>query len=224
MAHTRACAYARGSVSECKCSCGGALHGSGWASAKRRAAMNRATGEAEGWLAGTMVDFPAASISAAAINAAMDALSDGIAEAIVGMLNRNGCFDSSGANHMLCDFLASIACAMQRFRNEFQHQVAYIVSAILKSRKKGKLSVIPGPVVNVVAHAAVDVITKLLPSHHFDDVLRAIRFLAISVCPEPEDHKAVVQCCLSPLENYILSDVIKQELREELPRGWMTRG
>jgi hypothetical protein len=186
--------------------------------------MNRAKSEAEGWLAGTMVGLPAAAISAAAISAAMDALSDDLAEAIIGTLNRNGYFDPTGANHMLCDFLASIACAMQRFRNEFQHQVAHIVSAILKSRKRGKRSVIPGPVVNAAAHAAVDVITKLPAGHHFDDVLRAIRFLAISVCPAPEDHKTVVQCCLSPLEDYILSNVIKQELREELPRGWMTPG
>lgn len=92
----------------------------------------------------------------------------------------------------------------------------------LEIPKKGNRSVIPGPVVTVAAQAAVNVLARLPSTCQFDDALRAIRFLAISVCPAPEEHKAVVQCCLSPLEVYVLSDAIKQDLEDELPRGWVT--
>ncbi len=273
--HSSLCANATGPASECKCSCGGALHGSGLASSshgrasagrsapawtplvdhvphtptvpwsglwsafkerrtkrraaakkarqeRQRAAIDRAKDEITDWLAATVVDLPAAGPVVAATNAAMDAVSGDISNAIVGALNRNGYFDSSGASHMLCDFLASIACAMQKFRDQFQHHVADIVKAILRSRKMGNRSVIPGPVVTVAAQAAVNVLTRLPSACHFDDTLRAIRFLAISVCLAPEEHKAVVQCCLSPLEAYVLSDAIKQDLEDELPRGWVT--
>ena len=62
---------------------------------------------------------------------------------------------------------------------------------------------------------------KLPPARQFSDLLRAVRLLAISICPAPEQHRSVVQCCLSPLEIYVLSDVIKQDLKDKLPRGWM---
>lgn len=190
---------------------------------RQRAAIGRAEDKINDWLAATVVDFPAAGIAVAATNAAMDAVSDDIAHAIVGALNRNGCFDSSGAGHILCDFLASIACAMQNFRDQFQHHIVDIVKAILKSRKKENRSVIPGPVATVATQAAVNVLTRLQSVHHFDDMLRAVRILAISVCPAPEKHRAVVQCCLRPLEVYVLSDAIKQDLKDELPRGWITQ-
>ena len=273
--HPSSCANATGPASECKCSCGGALHGSGLASSsharvsagrsapawappvdqlphiptaprsglwsafkerrtkrravakkvrqeRQRAAIDRAKDEITDWLAATVVDLPASGPIVAATNAAMDAISGDIASVIVGVLNRNGYFDPSGVSHMLCDFLASIACVMQKFRDQFQHHVTDIVKAILRSRKKGNRSVIPGPVVTVAAQAAVNVLTRLPSACHFDDALRAIRFLAISVCPAPEEHKAVVQCCLSPLEVFILSDAIKQELEDELPSGWVS--
>jgi len=190
---------------------------------KQRTAIERAKDQITDWLAGTIVDFPAADVTIAATNAAMEAVSGDIANAITGMLNGNGYSDPSHASHMLCDFLAAIACAMQRFRDQFQHHVADIVRATLKSRIRGNRTVIPGPVATVAAQAAVNVIMKLPPVHHFDDVLRAIRLLAISVCPAPEKHKAVVQCCLSPLEVWVLSGAINQDLRNELPRGWMAR-
>ena len=189
---------------------------------RQRAAIERAEDKINNWLAATVVDFPAAGI-AAATNAAKDAVSDDIANAIVGALKRNGWFDPSRTSHILCDFLAAIACAMQKFRDQFQHHIVDIVKAILKSRKKENRSVIPGPVATVAAKAAVNVLTRLQSVHHFDDMLRAVRCLAISVCPAPERHRAVVQCCLRPLEVYVLSDAIKQDLKDELPRGWMTR-
>ena len=190
---------------------------------RRRAAIERAKEQINDWLATTIVDFPAAGIAAAATNAAMEAVSNDIANAIMDALSRNGYSNPSRISHMLCDFLAAIACAMQTFRDQFQYHVADIVKTILKSRKKAGRPVIPGLVAAVAARAAVNVIMKLPPAHHFDDLLRAIRFLTISACPAPQDHEAVARCCLSPLEVWVLSDAIKQELRDELPRGWMPR-
>jgi len=159
----------------------------------------------------------------AATSQAIDALSNAVASAIVNALNRNG-YRWSHADHVLCDFLASAACAMQKFRDQFQHHVEYIVSAVLSSRRWQKRRVIPEPIVRVAAQAAVNALTTLSPAREFDDVLRAMRILAIATCPAPEHHKTVASCCLKPMETFVLSSVTKQELTRALPRGWMSSG
>ncbi len=113
--------------------------------------MNRATDELEDWLASAVVDSPSG-IAAAATNDAIGAVSADAAAAIVDALNGNG-YQVSRSDHVLCDFLASIACAMERFQQEVKHSVEYIVSAILRSRKKAKRSAIPRPAVSVAAKA-----------------------------------------------------------------------
>lgn len=78
----------------------------------------------------------------------------------------------------------------------------------------------PEPLARVAAQAAVDALTKLSVIRQFDDLLRATRILPVTMCPAPENHKAVVLYCLSPLEKDILSDATKQALVDSLPRGW----
>jgi hypothetical protein len=40
---------------------------------------------------------------------------------------------------------------------------------------------------------------RLAAVQHFDNLLRAIRILAVTRCPDPLHHRAVAQYCLSPL-------------------------
>jgi len=181
--------------------------------------MSRAQSEIRGWLAGAIADPPGS--PAAVAGQAVGAISDSVASAIVDALNRGG-YRRSAGDHVLCDFLAAAACMMQKFQDQFESGVAHMVSAVLMSRAVARRSEIPKPLAELAAQAAVDALMNLSPARHFDDLLRAVRISAISFCPDPVHHDAVVRCCLSPLEKGVLSDAIRQELTDSLPRGWMT--
>ena len=183
--------------------------------------MGRAIDEIADWLTGVAADPP--TTVTAATSQAIDAISGAVASAIVNALNRNG-YRWSDADHVLCDFLAATACAMQKFRDQFQRYVEHMVSAILAARRGQKRRVIPESVARVAAQAAVNALTKLSPAREFDDLLRAMRIMAIATCPAPERHKAVASCCLKPMETFVLSSVMRQELTRALPRGWMSSG
>lgn len=171
--------------------------------------MEKAADDIKDWLTSVGADPP--TTVAAATNQAVDALCDKVASAIVNALHRNG-YHWSPADHVLCDFLAAAARAMQTFRDQFQHQVEHIVSTILASRREQKRQGIPEPVVRVAAQAAVNALMKLSPAREFDDLLRAMRILAVATCPAPEQHRSVAIDCLAPLETGVLSSAMKQEL------------
>jgi hypothetical protein len=228
MTHTGRCSGAK--TDRCKCSCNGALHGGSAVVAttwlvtqpgrtEHHSAMSRAQSEIRDWLAGAIADPPGS--ATAVTEQAIGAISDSVASAIVDALNSGG-YRRSAGDHVLCDFLAAAACMMQKFQDQFERGVAHMVSAVLTSRAVARRSEIPKPLAELAAQAAVDALMNLSPARHFDDLLRAVRISAISFCPDPTHHDAVVRCCLSPLEKGVLSDAVRQELTDSLPRGWMT--
>ena len=111
--------------------------------------------------------------------------------------------------------------AMQEVQDQLERAVAHMISAVLTARRKEHRPGIPEPLAAVAAQAAVNTLMKLSAIRQFDDMLRATRILAIMACPAPERHRAVVLYCLNPLGKEILSDAIRQELTDSLPRGWM---
>lgn len=58
---------------------------------------------------------------------------------------------------------------------------------------------------------------KLTPVRLWEDVRRAVRLLAVSMCPNVADHPEVEQYCLQPLASELLSFEIQEELAESLP-------
>jgi hypothetical protein len=44
-------------------------------------------------------------------------------------------------------------------------------------------------------------ISRLALVGQIDDVQRALRILAVLMCPAPEHHRAVVEYCIDPLES-----------------------
>jgi hypothetical protein len=183
--------------------------------------MSRAKAELESWLAATAAN-PPASVSAVT-EQTTTIVSQAVANAIVDALHQNG-YHWTHADHIVCEFLAATARAMQKVQEQFDRAVELIVSAVLTSRRREHRSAIRGPLVEVAAQAAVNALTKLSAVRHFDDLLRSTRILAVMTCPAPEHHRAVVRYCLSPLEKDVLSDATRQALVASLPRGWMTSG
>ena len=93
--------------------------------------MGKVANKIKDWLVGVAAAPPTS--VAAATSQAVDAASNAVASAIVNALKRNG-YSWSRSDHVLCDFLAAAACAMQKFRDQFQRQVAHMVSTVLASQ------------------------------------------------------------------------------------------
>ena len=181
--------------------------------------MARAKAELESWLA-TAAASPPDSVSAVT-EQTVGMVSGAVANAVVDALNRNG-YHWTDSDHVVCDFLAAAARAMQELQDQFDRAVAHMVSAILTARRREHRPVIPEPLATVAAQAAVNALTKLSAVRQFDDLLRATRILAVMMCPDPAHHRAVVLYCLNPLEKDILSDATRRALTDSLPKGWMT--
>jgi hypothetical protein len=245
MAHTSRCSGAK--TNRCHCSCSGELHGGSATQvrvavispavrrtsstdlspagaptvSKRSRAMARAKADLRSWLVATAATAPdsAQAVTAQTINM----VSDSVATAVVDALNRHGYHWANG-DHVVCDFLAAAAHTMQDLQDQFNRAVTHMVSAILASRRRDHRQAIPKPLATVAAQAAVNALTQLSAVRHFDDLLRATRILAVTMCPASEHHRAVVLYCLSPLEKGILSDATRRALTDALPRGWMASG
>ena len=184
-------------------------------------AMSRAKTALENWLA-TAAASPPGGVSAVT-EQTISMISDAVAGAVVDALDRNG-YRWTDADHVLCDFLAAAARAMQEVQDQLEQAVAHVVSAILTARQREHRPVIPEPLAAVAGQGAVNALVKLSAIRQFDDLLRATRILAIMTCPAPEHHRAVVLYCMNPLGKEILSDAIRQELTDSLPRGWTIPG
>ncbi len=124
-------------------------------------------------------------------------------------------------DHFWCDLLAQFACSMNRLNEEFDKAPDLIVSAIHAARQQDERSAIADITVQVAVKSLVKGIRELPGVRHFDDVVKATKMLASFICPEPEKHRAVVECCISSLGRDIITDEVTGYLRQVLPKEWM---
>jgi hypothetical protein len=134
------------------------------------------------------------------------AVASQIADAITATLRAHGYPPSKWWSHLLCGALAAVAQAMEAGKDLAETAVTQSVTAMLAS------SGITSPVAGLAARAVVDVLMKLPPVQHWDNVRCAVQVLAVSVCPSVANHREVAQQCLRPLASELLSDEIQQEL------------
>jgi hypothetical protein len=145
--------------------------------------------------------------SAVSLVSVVDAdAADQIADAITASLKANGWPRSKWRSHLLCGALTATAHAMEAGEALAKTLVTQGVTAALTSAGA------PGPVADMAARAAVDVLMKLTPYRHWDDIHRGVQLLAVALCPAVENHPEVVEYCLRPLASERLSDVLRQEL------------
>jgi hypothetical protein len=137
--------------------------------------MVRAEAELENWLAAAAASPPDS--VAAITEQTVGMVSGAVASAVIDALNRNG-YQWTPEHHVVCDFLAAAARAMQELQDQFDRAVALMVSAVLAPRRRVHRPAIPEPLVRVAAQAAVDALSKLSAIRQFDDLLRATRILA----------------------------------------------
>ena len=218
MAHSSRCTNARGPASKCRCACNGAAHGGQSRSlvpAARVADFGDVVAAALAQLADWLASGPGAPTQRAA-----DQVGSAIAPAVIRALRRRGLRRYAGrADHLVCDVLAAVAWAMQSAEDAAMVTAERVVEVVLSAPRYGDgRPVIPKLAVKVAAKAAVDALGKLPFVKQYDLTLRAVRVAAITYCPDPEVHRAVVLYCLAPLEEGILAAGTSRALQDLVTR------
>jgi hypothetical protein len=129
-----------------------------------------------------------------------------VSDAISGTLQAHGCPRGKWQSHLLCGALAALARAMKAGQDLAETAVTKSVTAALIS------SGVPRLAAGLAARAAVDMLKKLTPVRHWEDVRRAVQMLAVCLCPNVAEHPEVEDYCLRPLA----SDLLKEPIQEEL--------
>jgi hypothetical protein len=128
-------------------------------------------------------------------------------------------------SHLLCSILAALACTMQKIGEDLDKLTREIATRIVTYFIGRKRISLPPFMVKVVAEAAVKAVDKVIrtlaAAQHFDSLQRAIRILALTMCPAPEKHEDVVRCCLDPLREPIISEAVRERLKVAMP-DWIT--
>jgi hypothetical protein len=134
----------------------------------------------------------------------------------------------SQAHHFWCDILAAFACAIEDLKVLNDRIPEAAASRVLNPTRRDRPPAAEETSVRLATKVAwkeiesqiVEVLLKKLPPlRQLEDLCRAIRILAIMMCPAPEDHRAVVQCCIKPLEEGIISAAVKQRLMSVLDQA-----
>jgi hypothetical protein len=114
---------------------------------------------------------------------------------------------------------------MQQLQDELD-QAIELISADLLAYFIGRRQItIPVPVAKAVAAAAARTVSNFvgnLPvTRHVNDLLQAVRVLAVLACPAPESHEAVIRYALTPLGEPVISNAIQANLKSAMPT-WAT--
>jgi hypothetical protein len=131
------------------------------------------------------------------------------------------------ADHFFCGLLAELANSIQVLDDALDAALEKIVDAVVAQRAAENRSLLSHLVIRLAVKLTVaglqQLISRLALVGHIDDVQRALRILAVLMCPAPEHHRAVVEYCIDPLEKPIVTQVIRQRLEASMPT-WMTTG
>jgi hypothetical protein len=198
---------------------------------KAAAAVDSAKDDVIDWLSTVLTDPPSSVPDA--VSQIIEELGDAIAADAPGALDQVlGPGDPAkkkaelAASHLLCSALAALACAMQEISDDLDKLTREIATRIVSYYIGRKRINLPPFIVNVAAEAAVkavdNVIQTLAAAQHFDNLQRAVRILALLMCPAPEKHEDVIRCCFKPLGEPILSEVVQERLKAVMP-DWMTQ-
>jgi hypothetical protein len=131
------------------------------------------------------------------------------------------------ADHFWCDLLAALSQVLDEFQKQLDKIPDRVTSAVLAARRThGERTPIADLTVKIAVQHAWKLIQKIpfvaaaLPS--VEEPLRAIRILAVMICPAPEDHREVAKYCLHPLTGECVNNLTKQRLKEALPDDWLS--
>lgn len=250
MAHTASCETAK--RHECSCECGGSRHGwpyrlklaSNQSGAEREmfrsgvnqdwcdAADSQSANPSGDWkAAGTdaavadIIDWLASNPATIAYAQSIgNVISEGIIPALEGQIGRVEwrAQKVGQLDHFWCDLLVGLVYAIDKFKQYWDRMPDYIGSQIVDSRAANGRTALPAETIDIAVRTAWKAFSELLQTDRLKEVLVAVRVLAILICKAPEEHRAVVQFCIVPLTNGIISPATKARLQEVLPSEWLS--
>jgi len=196
---------------------------------RARAAVDGARADIVQWLSGEVTD--PSPPPPAAVNQLVAQLGDLVSGEVYAALRESlGGRDNDrtrgdfAKKHLFCALMAATACSMQRFADDLDEAAEKIAAKMAATCIGQQKSGFPVYARKIVAQATVDGMDKIVHANpaaqHFDNLLQAARILGILMCPAPEKHREVVECCLKPLTEPLLSAEVQLRLKEALP-DWM---
>jgi hypothetical protein len=124
------------------------------------------------------------------------------------------------AKHFWCDLLAAFSCAINDLKKQLDKVPDRVISTVLASAHRDR-HFIDEVVVRLAVRTTWKAIRELPFFGQVDDMLRAMRILAVLMCKAPEDHRAVARCCIFPLTKGLISAETKRRLEEIFPKDWL---
>lgn len=163
----------------------------------------------------------------------VQAIAEKISKEVVAELD--GSFDAShrtrrrreiAQSHFWCDILAGMAEALNEVQKEINKVVDLVPNLVVSAI--GPHSAIGQATVRLAVDKTweqikeLDFVKAALGVADLSEPIRAIRMLAVMICPAPERHEAVVKHCVHPLVGEQVSTMTKHRLESALPDEWLT--
>jgi hypothetical protein len=122
-------------------------------------------------------------------------------------------------SHFLCELLAEFARAIDEFKRQLDKVPDRVISLILDRRSTTLFS-------DIAIRALVGTIWRLISElsvfGQIKALLHVVRVAAITICPAPDKHEAVVRYCVYPLAGEAASAATFRLLKEVLPPSWVS--
>lgn len=113
---------------------------------------------------------------------------------------------------------------MEDYKDDLDRAIKKAAASIINYSIAKKDVRIPASIVDAVSKAIVEGADNLMnnmpAARNFNDLHRAVRILAITTCPAPEKHEAVIRCCFKPLGEPIVGKAAEEKLKAAMPE-WM---
>ncbi|MBW8486297.1 hypothetical protein [Actinomadura parmotrematis] len=124
-------------------------------------------------------------------------------------------------DHFWCELLACFARVLSDVKEQLDLAPGLVAREILASRQAYKRSLLADTVARAAVHATWEVVQRVSFAARLDDLIRAVRILAVLICKAPEHHAAVARNCLDPLSGEVISTATQERLMQIFPAEWL---
>ena len=132
--------------------------------------------------------------------------------------------------HFWCDLAVALANSIETLARRADEALSrvpeYAIALMVESRTDDRRSKDVNPLVRLAIYATwKSVKATLIQQVPLDpgSLVKALRILAILICPSPGNHAAVRDGALRPLTKDVISEATKQRLEEVFSEEWLTQ-
>jgi hypothetical protein len=233
MAHNARCSHAKSPPKDCKCSCGGLLHGGGgqislgagpWGRTADYNHHHRDTHLADS-LDGQVVSVIDRILSSPDGDHA-DAATDRVAAEIPGVLGTRTSIKFQKElrkDHTICSFMVAMVQAMTKLHEAApqagRELAERVVKEIAERWPEGVLGQLDAESAGKLAKIGIGKLQDATTLGSLPVYIEACRYIAVASCPNPAAHDDVIKYCAEPLIEGKISEEAR-ELLKEVTEHW----